>query len=513
MIEFVLLFILLSAALHYFVFRRSPTDDKTPATSSDTQTPESAIAGSTERVSSTLLRDTHRKTFESAAWLNTLIALTWPHLGELTKTGLTQIVEPLINSYLPKRLSNFRFIKCDLGRESLRIDRVTVHSRHEDSIALDLDVHFQGTPNIQMKCSPMPSFSISGLEWSGRLSLILRPLITKIPMVGAVTAAFVSSPFQKFEFTSPGNISEFSPVAKLIDKIIQEVMNQLFVFPNKFLLFKLSNAIDFFEVYYSPVCVMKVTVEKGSGFTDGKHAASSERISQIQLRVKFGQERLECPRVAVGNDLVWNKTKLFVVHDLEQPLSVKAYTSEFKHRSEVVGKGEVFASRLMWEKSCDIKLAGKEKGKAEENAVVKIHGERLDFSNSSEGPYLISVVVDKGTGFPSLVRTSMIRIKLKDHLEESVYFAHSREDIPGSTSTNPCWCQSWDLLCENLDSAILTLEVFGSRKVLGRIVFEARGIFASGGESLGWFDLTKEAKIRAKVMVRGLSTSLHATTT
>jgi hypothetical protein len=126
-------------------------------------------------------RDFIARTVESVDWLNDITRAVWPYVGKIVQAELGPTVEPLINAALPKPLKNFKFISTNLGKDYLVLDRVTVHKRYKDSVAMDLDVRFKGSPDITMKVSPLAgSFGLEEMRWSGRLSVLLRPLTTTL---------------------------------------------------------------------------------------------------------------------------------------------------------------------------------------------------------------------------------------------------------------------------------------------------------------------------------------------
>lgn len=175
-------------------------------------------------------------------WPNDGFLLLWPY-AELGPT-----VEPLVNAALPKPLKNFQFVKSNLGKDCVVVDRVVVHKRYKDAVALDLDVTFKGRPDISMKVSPLAStFGVEGIEWSGRLSVLMRPLTTTLPCIGAVQASFIDHPTLEIEFSGAASIADLAPVERIIRKVVRDVLASMLVLPNRFL-YKISDAVDYFDV-------------------------------------------------------------------------------------------------------------------------------------------------------------------------------------------------------------------------------------------------------------------------
>jgi Ca2+-dependent lipid-binding protein len=215
-----------------------------------------------------------------------LLALSLARSRSRAELGPT--AEPLINAALPKPLKNFKFLRSELGHDYLVVDRVTVHKRYKDAIAMDLDISFTGKPDIMMKVSPLAgSFGIEELRWSGRLSVLMRPLTTTLPCIGAIQAAFVDHPDIYLNFSGAAAFADIGPVEKVVRKVMRDVVASMFVLPNRFL-FKLNDAVDFFDVYYPPLGALEVTIVEGRGFVKDKKAGLIKTTPDLYAGAKFG---------------------------------------------------------------------------------------------------------------------------------------------------------------------------------------------------------------------------------
>lgn len=271
------------------------------------------------------------RTIESLDWLNEITKALWPHICEIVKKELGPTAEPLINAALPKPLKNFRFLRADLGHDYLVVDRVTVHKRFADSIAMDLDVSFKGKPDISMKVSPMGTeFGIEEMRWSGRLSVLMRPLTTTLPCVGAVQAAFVDHPEIYIDFTGAAAFADFGPVEKVVRKVLRDVIASMACLPNRFL-FKLLDSVDFFEVYYPPNGALHITICEGRGFIKEKKGFIKQ-TPDVYCKMKFGLEKAQTPVVKSSLEPKWNTSHTFVLSDDDQvgfPLLALPFTSYY----------------------------------------------------------------------------------------------------------------------------------------------------------------------------------------
>jgi Ca2+-dependent lipid-binding protein len=240
-------------------------------------------------------RDNIARTVESVDWMNCITKALWPYVGKIVQSELGPTLEPLINAALPKPLKNFKFVSTHLGKDYLVLDRVTVHKRYKDSVALDLDVRFRGQPEITMKVSPLAgTFGIEELRWSGRMSVLMRPLTTSLPCIGAVQAAFVTHPELEIDFKGAAAFADFGPVERVVRKVLRDVLASMFVLPNRFM-YKLLDSVDFFECYYPPSGALNVSILRGRGFQKEKKAGLIKLTPDCFCRFKFGLEKAITP--------------------------------------------------------------------------------------------------------------------------------------------------------------------------------------------------------------------------
>lgn len=446
---------------------------------------------------------------ESLDWCNDITRICWPYIGKIVQAELAPTVEPLINVFLPKPFSNFKFLSAELGKDPLTVDRVIVHRRFQNCIALDLDVSFKGAPKMSMTCSPLRApFGIKELTWQGRLSVLLRPLIPSIPLFGAVQVAMVSHPTIDMNFTGIGEVADFGPVERIVKKVIKNVIASMAVLPNRFL-HKMVDSIDYFDVYFPPLGVIVITIEKGRGFTKEKKIGLIKQTPDLYCKASFGLEDMKT-EVRMNNlEPKWGTSKSFILSDLEQPLELKCYDKDTVTKDDLVGSITMNAKELLAKESEWVHFQENIDKSIAENGEILIRSQGFVFDDPSKpiiGQCVMSVLIDRAKNLPVTTKSAACYVRVGRSFSKSTpEIARTPEPIPGVDPVNPIWNHSFDVLCDRVTDADVVLEVFAGRSLQGRVAFSAHQLNASESKSKeGEFALEGGATIRAKVVLRGL---------
>lgn len=454
-------------------------------------------------------RDEIAGVVESLDWCNEITRICWPHIGKIVESHLAPTVEPLVNLYLPKPFSKFKFMSASLGKDPLRVDRVTVHRRYQNSIALDLDVSFIGTPNMSMKCAPFHApFGIKELKWSGRLAILLRPLIPTIPLVGAVQAAMITHPEFDMDFTGVADLADFGPVEKIVRKVLRNVIASMLVLPNRFM-YKLSDSIDYFDVYYPPAGVIAIAIEKGRGFTKEKKMKMIKQTPDLYCKATLGLEEMKTDVRMNNLAPEWNTVKFFILSDYEQPFDLRCFDKDTVTRDDLVGSFSLTAKQLLKKGNAWIPLEETD-DKIAEHGEILVGAEMYTLQDPKLpilGHCLVSVLVDRARNLPAKTKEVACKVRIGSKVaRETPEITRPSEPIPGVDPCNPIWNFHFDVLCDEVSEANVVLDVIDRKKVLGRVRFTVDELIASEGHmKQGEFALDKGGSIRIKVMLRGLA--------
>ncbi|CDF38612.1 unnamed protein product [Chondrus crispus] len=454
-------------------------------------------------------RDEIARTVESLDWCNEITRICWPHIGKIVESHLAPTIEPLINLYLPKPFSKFKFMSASLGKDPLRVDRVTVHRRYKNSIALDLDVSFIGSPNMSMKCAPFHApFGVKELKWRGRLSVLLRPLIPTLPLVGAVQAAMITHPEVDMDFTGVADFADFGPVEKIVRKVLRNVIASMLVLPNRFI-YKLSDTIDYFDVYYPPAGVIAIVIEKGRGFTIEKKLGMIKQVPDLYCKATFGLEDMKTDVRMNNLSPEWNSLKLFILSDYEQPFELKCYDKDTVTRDDLVGSLSLTAKELLTTGPKWVPLGDTDDRIAKHGEIFvgaqlyKLQDPKLPV----RGYCLLSILINRATNLPPETKEVACKVWVGTKLLfETPEITKPSEPLHGIDPTNPEWNFHYDVLCDDTSETSIAIHVVERKKTLGRLTFRPDDLISVQDKTIeGKFSIGNGAELRVKVMLRGLA--------
>lgn len=266
------------------------------------------------------------ETTESVSFLNDMVSHLWPYINVAVSGMIKDIVEPMFADMLPGPFKNTKFTKIDLGTKPMVFDRIDVHVRSQDSIKLDVDVHWDGECDIKLKTPIFGTNGVRRIGLAGRMSVMMQPLVPVMPIVSAIQLGFINPPELDMDFTGLADVADISLLRSGIRDVIGSVFASLLVLPNR-LLVPINLANDYFATYILPIGVLRLKLESGNGFvTTGK---LMKDVPDVYLKACLGAEKMiQTKTVSNENDPTWNESFDFIYADKEQLVHIHAYDSD-----------------------------------------------------------------------------------------------------------------------------------------------------------------------------------------
>mmetsp|Transcript_16921 Transcript_16921/g.36793 ORF Transcript_16921/g.36793 Transcript_16921/m.36793 type:complete len:477 (+) Transcript_16921:159-1589(+) len=380
---------------------------------------------------------------ESLGWLNDIISQLWERMSIVGSDMVKESVEPSF-AELPGPLSSLHFTNIDLGKTPIKFDRIDVHTKNEDCIKLDIDVIWDGDCDIALKANVLGSFGVKSVKLEGRLSVLMLPLIDRMPIVSAVQVAFINPPKLDLDFTGMANIADLSIIDQTIRNTIHDSMAAMMVLPDRMLI-KMDPANDFFQTYQEPIGIVRLTIVSGGGFKIQGRLLNKD-VPDVFVKTKFAGFR-EWTTSTKNNTTSpeWNESKDFVLSDDDQLITLDAYDSDGLSSHDDLGIASITVGELLLSgKTKDVKLV--KKGKVTgAHIVVKsdifslvpdlISFESPEYAGSDSLCGLLTVLVAQAFNIPVE----------KDEANVSVKIAWGKEDYstaaviaaPGIDALNP----------------------------------------------------------------------------
>ncbi|NXF01633.1 ESYT3 protein, partial [Smithornis capensis] len=272
----------------------------------------------------------HFPDVERVEWLNKVLVQAWPYFGTIMEKTFKEVLEPKIRAK-NVHLKTCTFTKIHFGEKCPRINGIKVYTKEigRRQVTLDLQICYIGDCEIHMDISKF-NLGVKGVQLYGTLRVILEPLLSDAPFVGAVTLFFMQRPHLEINWAGMSNLLDVPGINVMSDSLIQDFIAARLVLPNRITV-PLKKNINIAHLRFPiPQGVIRVhlleaenLVQKDSflGAIRGKSDPYALlRVGTVQYRSK-----------TVSRDLnpIWNETFEFVVHELPgQDLEVDLYDED-----------------------------------------------------------------------------------------------------------------------------------------------------------------------------------------
>lgn len=306
---------------------------------------------------------------ESAVWLSHIIRQVWPYAANIAQCVLLEYVQPALNANVPKGIPAPRFTKIDIGDDPPVIERVRVDHRkypgNDIAAVIEADITYDGTPDIQMTLSDVTTFGVSHAKLKGRVEILLRPLLDRIPLIGAAQIAFINRPDLDYTLTGLAAVANQSFIRGLVRSAVDEVLAHVAVLPNR-VAYKCAPDTDYFLFAAQPVGVLRVAALCGKGFpsTDRnplKQAVGLSELPDVYLKFTHGSTTMKTKPVYDRADPVWqNELFDFVLtsESATQRLDIEAYDYDLGTNDDYLGCASVLVCDLIRDGVKEIELTG-----------------------------------------------------------------------------------------------------------------------------------------------------------
>ncbi|XP_073945222.1 extended synaptotagmin-like protein 2 isoform X2 [Choristoneura fumiferana] len=181
---------------------------------------------------------------ERAEWLNRILLQVWPNVNHYARNLLKDSIEPAVAESLANfKMNGFKFERMILGTIAPRVGGVKVYDKNlsRDEIIMDIDLFYAGDCDISFVLQGIRG-GIKDLQIHGMVRVVMKPLITKIPLVGGLQVFFLNNPSIDFNLVGAADVLDMPGFSDILRRCIVEQIANMMVLPNK-LPIKLSDEI------------------------------------------------------------------------------------------------------------------------------------------------------------------------------------------------------------------------------------------------------------------------------
>lgn len=256
-----------------------------------------------------------------SGFLTEIVGQLWPYINIMGCQIIKETVEPTFATDLPSPLSTLHFSKLDLGTIPIRLDNIVVHEvdLKNNQLQLELDVIWDGQCDIELKADYIGRLGVKHVKLSGRMSIMLKPLIGSGSIIQAVQFGFVNPPMIDIDFTGLAQIADLSIIDKGVRNCIQSVLKTILVLPNR-MTTRLDNTPKFYNIYQPPLGIVRITILRGTGFQIQKNTLSKDDIPDVYCTMTIGNITWQTSIIKDCTTPIWNETYDVILYNYDQIL-------------------------------------------------------------------------------------------------------------------------------------------------------------------------------------------------
>eukprot|EP00117_Sycon_ciliatum_P020197 scpid48497/ scgid18065/ Extended synaptotagmin-3; Chr3Syt len=296
----------------------------------------------------------------SVEWINAIVEQLWPYINGAAQDWLENTLLPEIGDKLGSSVS-LTIDKFDFGQESFRLEGVTVYPKRDASrlIVVDTDINYDGDLHISALISGV-SVGVQNVKLTGRLRLLLGPLLKKPPLLGAITGFFLRSPTFSYELTGVATQLDALGLQPLIDGAVESIINQTAVLPNRFVYVLASESVDASIVQYpDPQALLEIKL-LGLSNVDSKDIGRHKK-SDVVVKVEVAGLVFQTSAYEDVKNVTLNTTFKAILNEHEDTIMTISVLDEDKVSGsnavyEKIGSTEINLSRVKPQDSLTVTL-------------------------------------------------------------------------------------------------------------------------------------------------------------
>uniref|UniRef100_A0A8C3R8M2 Extended synaptotagmin-3 n=1 Tax=Cyanoderma ruficeps TaxID=181631 RepID=A0A8C3R8M2_9PASS len=272
----------------------------------------------------------HFPDVERVEWLNKVLIQAWPYFGTIMEKTFKEVLEPKIRAK-SVHLKTCTFTKIHFGEKCPRINGIKAYTKEIDrrQVTLDLQICYIGDCEIHMDISKF-NLGVKGVQLYGTLRVILEPLLTDAPFVGAVTLFFMQKPHLEINWAGMSNLLDVPGINVMSDSLIQDFIAARLVLPNRITVPLKKNMNIAHLRFPVPQGVIRVHLLEAENLVQKDNFLGAIRgKSDPYALLRVGNVQYRSKTVSRDLNPIWNETFEFVVHEVPgQDLEVDLYDED-----------------------------------------------------------------------------------------------------------------------------------------------------------------------------------------
>jgi Ca2+-dependent lipid-binding protein len=421
---------------------------------------------------------------ERAEWINRIIKQVWPNINHYARDLIRDTIQPNLRESLEAyKLSGFKFERIVLGTVPFRIGGVKVYDKNiaRNEIVMDLDIFYAGDCDITFYLAGMKG-GIRDFQLHGMLRVVMKPLITTIPLVGGLQVFFLNNPDIDFDLVGIADLLDMPGLSDILRRIVVETVASMMVLPNKFPI-QLSDDIEAIELKApEPEGVLRVHVVEAKNLMKKDIGMLGKGKSDPYAVVTLGAQEFKTKVIVNNVDPKWDFWCEFNVLESDgQQLYIHLWDKDEPSDDEALGRATVEVSNIVKKGQDDMWITLEQakhgmvhlrltwlvlsddysdlKAALEETQLLRV---------TSMSTALLTVFIDSAKNLPQARSSTKPDPYAVLKVGNTI---HETKEIP--RNIHPVWEQGFTFLVANPESDTLYLTIIDKKtsSELGRITY------------------------------------------
>lgn len=326
-------------------------------------------------------------------WINHIVRELWPHVEKTLQSVIANEVEPALKKALPMPAKGAKFTKVQLGKNVPELGPVHVYEKNrqgQNNVGLELDVGLKWNCDADIELHLMPGINlgIKSLTVAGELSVILRPLMDTLPIVGGMQISMISPPTIQWDFLGIANFADLPGIQGAIRNVVMKLICEQLVLPNRLFIHWVQGReaeIDITSLHFPrPESILRLCVREARGLDARDFNFFSKASSDPYVVVNVGARSYRTPTLKATLAPLWGDRACadFFIFNPRQVVKLEVFDEDLMPNcDDSIGTLEVMIGEVLEEdKWYPIHARAKQgEAKGRRSGEVFLVAEILDF--------------------------------------------------------------------------------------------------------------------------------------
>jgi hypothetical protein len=275
---------------------------------------------------------------ETCEWLNFVMTEIWPYLNTAVKDNIKSDLEPAIQEAVPSLMRGVHFGEFSLGSSPPVFGPIVSYTKtRQKEMGIELDVGFKWACDGHIELVFPPTnvcMGLTSLTLKGEVSVLLKPLMKSLPVLGGLQIFMISPPELAFVFSGALSSLNCESFASRLRQIISDQLCKHLVLPNRVFLHWVWGREDEIDIATMqqppPEGVIRLGLVEARGLEGMDWNLFSKRTSDPLAMIRVGARSHRTPTLQATCDPVWGDTGYgdFFIYNLKQAILIELFDGD-----------------------------------------------------------------------------------------------------------------------------------------------------------------------------------------